>query len=71
MRPDTIRPALGITPEARAHYLAMAHQSIEDHARAVRAVHLLEVVARGPKVRSPRHLARELRTLADELEAAA
>ena len=66
-----IRPRLGMTPEAQAHYLALARQGIDDHARAVRAVRMLESVALGPKVRSPRHLARQLRMLADELEAAA
>lgn len=71
MTADTIRPRLGMTADAHAHYLALAQQSIEDHARAVRAIRLLEGVARGPKVHRPLMMARELRNLAADFEAAA
>lgn len=62
------RPGLGMTPEARAFHLAMARQAIDEHAAAVRALRLLEAVAAGPKISVPRTIARNLRTLADELD---
>lgn len=66
-----IRPRLGMTPEARAFYLALAHQSIEEHATAMEAVRLLESVAGGSKIHAPRFMARQLRDLAAKLEDAA
>lgn len=68
---DATRPSLGMTGDERARRLAAARRAIEDQAAAVRAVRLLESVARGPKVHSPRTMARALRELADHFEAAA
>lgn len=70
---DTARPALGMTPERRAFFLAMARESIAAAGRAQHAVRLLEFVDRTPvpHVNAPRWLATELRRLAVELEEAA
>lgn len=67
---STHRPPLGPTSEARALALADAHAAIAAAGRAHRAVRLLEVVAanRCPAIRAPRHLAAQLRQLADELD---
>lgn len=64
------RPPLGPTTDAHAAHLADAHAAIAAAGRAHRAVRLLEVVAanRCPAIRAPRHLAAQLRQLADELE---
>lgn len=66
-----MRPSLRASDEDRARDLAAARRAIEDHAAAVKAVRLLEAVARGPKVHSPRTMARALRELAEHFEQAA
>ena len=68
---STRRPALGPTPEDHARHLAVARAGTAAIGRAQRAVRLLEVVAAGPRcpaIRAPRHLAAQLRALADELD---
>lgn len=68
---DHDRPAPGPTAEAHAAYLAEAREGIAAVGREQRAVRLLEVVTadpRCPAIRAPRHLAAQLRALADELD---
>lgn len=67
----TTRPPLRPTAEAHARHLAAALAGIAAVGRAQQAVRLLEVVAadpRCPAIRAPRHLADQLRALADELD---
>lgn len=71
MTADTVRPPLGMTADEKARRLAEANRAIAEHATAVRAVRLLESIARGPKVHRPLTMARALRELADRFEEAA
>lgn len=68
---NATRPRLGMTPEEKALRLAEANRAIREHAVAVRAIRLLEGIARGPKVHRPLTMARALRELADHFEEAA
>lgn len=71
---DAIRPALGLDAYEKQWLRDQAERSIARIAQAERAARLLETITAhpvGPKVNAPRHLAGELRRLADDLEDAA
>lgn len=68
-----VRPPLGMQPDERQWHLAVVRRRLDDIARAERAAELLaslHALGRNhpARIAAPRHLARQLRSLADEID---